>query len=110
MDVENPDKTLLPGMYAEVNVPTKSHDSTFVVPKSALVQSTEKVFVVRVDDKHRAQWVDVQKGLQNKDAVEVYSKELKPGDKLVKTATDEIRDGQPVSDKPAKKDNQEKGD
>jgi membrane fusion protein (multidrug efflux system) len=41
-------------MYAEVNVPLKSHDSTFVIPKTALVQSTEKVFVVRVDSKHRA--------------------------------------------------------
>jgi hypothetical protein len=35
--------------------------------------------------------------------VEVYSKELHIGDKLVKVATDEIRDGQPVNDKPAKK-------
>jgi RND family efflux transporter MFP subunit len=110
MDVENPNKTLLPGMYAEVSVPTKSHDSTFVVPKSALVQSTEKVFVVRVDGQHRAQWVDVQKGLQNKDAVEVYSKELKSGDKLVKTATDEIRDGQPVKDKPAKNEDEKAGE
>ncbi|WP_345948223.1 efflux RND transporter periplasmic adaptor subunit [Mucilaginibacter sp. PAMB04274] len=103
MDVENPKKVLLPGMYAEVNVPMKSHDSTFVIPKSALVQSTEKVFVVRVNSNHKAEWIDVQKGLQSKDGVEVYSKALKIGDKLVKTATDEIRDGQPVKDTPAKK-------
>ena len=103
MDVENPKKVLLPGMYAEVNVPLKSHDSTFVIPKTALVQSTEKVFVVRVDAQHRAQWIDVQKGIQSKDVVEVYGKDLHLGDKLVKVATDEIRDGQPVNDKPAKK-------
>jgi len=103
MDVENPKKVLLPGMYAEVNVPLKSHDSTFVIPKTALVQSTEKVFVVRVDQNHRAQWIDVQKGIQSKDVVEVYSKDLHLGDKLVKVATDEIRDGQPVNDKPVKK-------
>jgi membrane fusion protein (multidrug efflux system) len=103
MDVDNPKKLLLPGMYAEVSVPLKSHDSTFVIPKTALVQSTEKVFVVRVDSKHRAQWIDVQKGIQSKDVVEVYSKDLHIGDKLVKIATDEIRDGQPVNDKPAKK-------
>jgi len=107
MDVENPKKVLLPGMYAEVNVPLKSHDSTFVIPKTALVQSTEKVFVVRVDKNHRAQWIDVQKGIQGKDGVEVYSKELNIGDKLVKVATDEIRDGQPVNDKPAKKSEKE---
>jgi len=108
MDVENPKKLLLPGMYAEVKVPLKSHDSTFVVPKTALVQSTEKVFVVRIDKNHRAQWVDVQKGIQNKDGVEVYSKDLHIGDKLVKTATDEIRDGQPVKDQPAKKEEEKK--
>ena len=110
MDVDNPKKLLLPGMYAEVNVPLKSHDSTFVIPKTALVQSTEKVFVVRVDNKHRAQWIDVQKGIQSKDVVEVYSKELRVGDKLVKVATDEIRDGQPVNDKPAKKGEKEDED
>jgi membrane fusion protein (multidrug efflux system) len=103
MDVENPKKLLLPGMYAEVSVPLKSHDSTFVVPKTALVQSTEKVFVVRVDKNHRAEWVDVQKGLQGKEGVEVYGKDLKIGDKLVMNATDEIRDGKAVNDKPAKK-------
>jgi membrane fusion protein (multidrug efflux system) len=103
MDVENPKKLLLPGMYAEVSVPLKSHDSTFVVPKTALVQSTEKVFVVRVGKNHRAEWVDVQKGLQGKEGVEVYGKDLKIGDKLVMNATDEIRDGKAVNDKPAKK-------
>ncbi|WP_158828148.1 efflux RND transporter periplasmic adaptor subunit [Mucilaginibacter lacusdianchii] len=104
MDVDNSTKKLLPGMYAEVNVPMQSKDSTFVIPTTALVQSTEKVFVIRIDANHHAQWVDVQKGLQGKDGVEIYGKGLNPGDKLVKTATDEIRDGQPVKETPAKKD------
>ena len=103
MDVENPKKVLLPGMYAEVNLPLKSKDSSFVVPKTALVQSTEKLFVIRIVGDHKAQWVDVQKGLQSKDGVQVYSKDLKPGDKIVLSATDEIRDGGKVSDKPAAK-------
>lgn len=103
MDVENPKKVLLPGMYAEVNVPLKSKDSSFVVPKTALVQSTEKLFVIRIVGDHKAEWVDVQKGLQSKDGIQVYSKDLKIGDKLVLVATDEIRDGGKVSDKPATK-------
>ena len=103
MDVENPKKLLLPGMYAEVNLPLKSKDSSFVVPKTALVQSTEKLFVIRIVGDHKAQWVDVQKGLQSKDGVQVYSKDLKPGDKIVLSANDEIRDGGKVNDKPAAK-------
>lgn len=100
MDVQNTSKKLLPGMYAEVNLPLPNRDSAFVIPKSALVISTEKVFVIKVVD-HKALWVPVQKGLQVEKQVEVYG-DLKPGDVLVKSATDEIRDGQDIKDVPAK--------
>ncbi|GAB2686069.1 hypothetical protein GCM10027037_04740 [Mucilaginibacter koreensis] len=110
MDVYNTDRKLLPGMYAEVNVPTNSADSTFIIPKTALVQSTERVFVIKIDSTRHARWIDVQKGLQSKDVIEVFGKDLKAGDRVVKAATDEIRDGQPVNVKAGttpKKDNQE---
>jgi RND family efflux transporter MFP subunit len=96
MDVQNNNKKLLPGMYAEVSVPLPSRDSAFIIPKTALVMSTEKVFVIKVEN-HKAVWVDVQKGMQAGDKVEVYG-DLKPGDEVVKSATDEIRDGQNVKD------------
>jgi membrane fusion protein (multidrug efflux system) len=96
MDVYNKDKKLLPHMYAEVNVPLPSRDSAFIVPKTAVVTSTEKVFIVRVVN-HHAEWVEVKKGLQSKDMMEVYGN-LKSGDKVVKQATDEIRDGSVVRD------------
>jgi RND family efflux transporter MFP subunit len=94
MDVYNKSKELLPGMYADVNLPVPSHDSAFIVPKTAVVVSTEKVFVIRVNNS-RAEWVDVKKGFQSGDNMEIYG-DLKPGDKLVAKANDEIRDGQPV--------------
>jgi membrane fusion protein (multidrug efflux system) len=47
MDVYSNDKTLLPGMVAEVDLPLPSKDSTFIVPSSAVVNGTEQVFVVR---------------------------------------------------------------
>jgi membrane fusion protein (multidrug efflux system) len=96
MDVYNKDKKLLPGMYADVDVPVPSRDSTYIVPKTAVVTSTEKVFVIRVVN-HRAQWVDVKKGFQAGDKMEVYG-DLKADDKLVRQATDEIRDGSTVKD------------
>ncbi len=96
MDVYNKDKRLLPGMYADVDVPVPTRDSTFIVAKTAVVISTEKVFVIRVNN-HRAEWVNVKKGFQSGDKTEIYG-DLKPGDKLVKQATDEIRDGQQVKD------------
>jgi len=96
MDVYNKDKKLLPGMYADVDVPVPSRDSTYIVPKTSVVTSTEKVFVIRVVN-HHAQWVDVKKGFQAGDKMEVYG-DLKPDDKLVRQATDEIRDGSAVKD------------
>lgn len=97
MDVYNDNKKLLPGMYAEVSIPLPSSDSTFVIPKTALVTSTERVFVIRVAD-HKAQWVDVKKGRESGNQVEIYGK-LNSGDLLVKTATDEIRDGSAIKTK-----------
>jgi membrane fusion protein, multidrug efflux system len=94
MDVYNKSKDLLPGMYADVDLPIPSRDSAYIVPKTAVVVSTEKVFVIRVSG-NKAQWVDVKKGFQSEGSMEVYG-DLKPGDKLVARANDEIRDGQPV--------------
>jgi membrane fusion protein, multidrug efflux system len=91
MDVINNDKSLLPGMYAEVNIPLPAKDSTFVIPKTALVSSTEKVFVIRVVNS-KAEWLDVKKGREANDKVEIYGN-LTEGDKIIKTATDEIRNG-----------------
>ena len=91
MDVVNNDKKLLPGMVAEVNLPLPANDSTFIVPKSAVVNSTESVFVIRVVN-NKAEWVDVKTGREANGKIEIYGN-LKAGDPLVKTATEEIRNG-----------------
>ena len=95
MDVPNNDKRLLPGAYAEVNLPLPSNDSSFIIPKTAVVTSTEKVFVIRVTD-NKAEWVDVKKGREAEGKTEVYSDDLRPGDRLVKVGTDEIRNGSEI--------------
>ena len=94
MDVYNKDKKLLPHMYADVNVPLPTRDSTIILPKTAVATSTEKVFVIKVVD-HKAVWVNVKKGIETADKVEVYG-DIKPGDQVVKQASDEIRDGSTV--------------
>lgn len=94
MDVVNNDKKLLPGMVAEVNLPLPAQDSTFIVPKTAVVNSTESVFVIRVVN-NKAEWVDVKTGREANGAIEVYGN-LNPGDLLLKTASDEVRNGSAV--------------
>lgn len=93
MDVYSEDKVLLPGMVAEVELPLPARDSSFVVPATAVVNGTERLFVIRVTDDHKANWVDVRTGRTQGGNTEVFSKELKDGDRLVKTASEEIRDG-----------------
>lgn len=94
MDVYNSNKKLLPGMYAEVNIPMPASDSSYIVPKTAVVSSTEKIFVIRVVD-NKAEWVDVKKGREAEGKMEVYGM-LNEGDQLVKTASDEIRNGSEI--------------
>lgn len=93
MDVYSKDKTLLPGMVAEVELPLPARDSTFLVPSSAVVNGTEEVFVVRVTPDNKAEWIRVRQGRTEGDRMEVYSDSLKEGDILVKTASEEVRDG-----------------
>jgi membrane fusion protein (multidrug efflux system) len=93
MDVYSNDKTLLPGMVAEVELPLPGRDSTFLVPASAVVNGTEEVFVVRVGADHKAEWIKVRQGRAEGGRVEIYSDSLKEGDELVKVASEEVRDG-----------------
>jgi RND family efflux transporter MFP subunit len=96
MDVYSTDKTLLPGMVAEVEVPLPSRDSTFIVPTSAVVNGTEKIFVVRVTPDHKAEWVYVKLGRTEGGRTEVFSDSLREGDLIVKAASEETRDGMPI--------------
>ena len=92
----NNDKKLLPGMVADVHVPLSPKDSTFIVPKSAVVNSPERVFVIKIEN-NKAQWIDVKKGRESDGKVEVFG-DLSPGDYLVKAASEEIRDGSTISE------------
>ena len=91
MDVANPDKKLLPGMVAEVNIALPAKDSTYIVPKIALVNAAEGIYVIRVVN-NKTQKVTVKKGRETEDEVEVFGL-LNKGDVLVKKASEEIRDG-----------------
>jgi membrane fusion protein, multidrug efflux system len=91
MDVFNEDKKLLPGMVAEVNLPLPATDSTFIVPRSAVVNSTESIFVIRVVNS-QSQRVNVKTGRDANGFMEIYGN-LSDGDLLLRTASDEIKNG-----------------
>jgi membrane fusion protein (multidrug efflux system) len=94
MDVNNSDAKLLPGMIAEVTIPLKATDSTFVVPNSAVVNAAEGVFVLMVQG-DTVNWVPVRQGRSIKGRSEVFGN-LRVGDELVKVASEEVRRGSKV--------------
>lgn len=95
MDVINTTERLLPGMVAEVKLSLHSIDSTFVVPKTAVVSTSEKSYVIAVKD-NKAKSVGIKKGRESGDNLEIFSDSLSVNDKLVKTASEELRNGTPI--------------
>jgi membrane fusion protein, multidrug efflux system len=94
LDVMNRDGSLAPGMYPTVKWPVRRARPSLFVPRTSVVTTTERTFVVR-NQNGQAEWVDVKKGVAEGDLVEVLGN-LKPGDMVVRRATDEIRDGTPI--------------
>lgn len=95
IDVLNKNKQLKPGMYAEVKIPMLSGAKSLLVPNNSIVRSTEREYVVAVDD-NKARLVDIKEGLASHDSTEVFG-QLKAGEKIVLHASDEIKEGDPVN-------------
>jgi RND family efflux transporter MFP subunit len=95
LDVSNTGGKLAAGMYPDVRWPVRSSAQSLVVPKTSVVVTTERVFVIRVRGGH-AEWVDVKRGVADKDAIEVFG-DLKAGDEVMVRGTDEIRQGAAVT-------------
>lgn len=95
LDVPNPHGTVKPGMYAEVVLPIRGNARAFVVPKSAVVTTTERKYVVLADGGH-AKWVDVTLGNDDGDSTEVFG-DLKEGDNVLTSADYTIKDGSKIS-------------
>jgi membrane fusion protein, multidrug efflux system len=91
LDVFNRDGSLSPGMYPSVEWPVRTARPGLFVPKTSVVSTTERTFVVR-NANGRAQWVDVTKGAAGGDLIQVFGN-LQSDDKIVRRATDEIREG-----------------
>jgi RND family efflux transporter MFP subunit len=100
LDVNNPNQLLAPGMFAEVQWPVSRAQASLFVPRTAVVRTSERQFVVRVRN-GVAEWVDVRRGELNGDVIEVFG-DLREGDIVIKRGNDEIRPGTKINATPAK--------
>jgi RND family efflux transporter MFP subunit len=91
LDVDNADGRLAAGMFVDVAWPVKRSEPSLFVPPSAIVQSTERTFLARVNGGTIEQ-VPVQRGVMQGDLVEVFGA-VHDGDVVAKRGTEELRQG-----------------
>ncbi|MDB5119636.1 MAG: efflux transporter periplasmic adaptor subunit [Sphingobacteriales bacterium] len=91
MDVPNASKKLLPGMVAEVNIPLPANSKTFIVPKKAILETAEGIYVLKALQ-NKTTRVAVKKGRETEDKVEIFG-DISEGEELVAEPTEEMNAG-----------------
>jgi membrane fusion protein, multidrug efflux system len=94
LDVHNADGRLSPGSFSSVQWPVSRATATMFVPTTAVTNDQQRTFVERVGN-GKVEWVDVVTGLSVSGNIEIFG-DLKPGDEVIRNATDAIRPGQQV--------------
>lgn len=95
LDLRNADASIPPGSFASVEWPLQRSYSTLFVPATAVTTDQQRTFVIRVRDS-RTEWVDVKTGVSVSGKIEIFG-DIKPGDQVIKNATDAIRPGVQVA-------------
>lgn len=90
IDVMNPNNTLSPGMFASVVFYSKGDQDGLYVPKSAVVTSTERKYVLLVKDGKTSK-VDVSTGNETTNKIAIYGP-VAAGDMVIENASDEIKE------------------
>lgn len=94
MDVINNDKKLLPGMIAEVSIPLSRGTDSFIVPKTAVLNSAEGTYLIKVEG-NKTVWIPVKAGASADNKTEIFG-DVKVGDVFLKTVTEEVRNNSEV--------------
>jgi len=91
LDVYNHDGKLAPGMYADVLFDSKGNADAYTVPRTAVVTSTERKYVIAIRNGRTAR-IDVATGNESASKVEITG-DLQPGEKIVQKASDDLQEG-----------------
>lgn len=89
MDVINQDKRLLPGMIAEVSIPLSRGAGSFIVPKTAVLNTAEGTYIIKVED-NKSVWIPVKAGSSADNKTEIFG-DIQEGDTFLKIVTEEVR-------------------
>jgi len=84
MDVDNPDRLLLPGMFLSIRLILDVHEGALLVPKKGILHDRDRPFVFVVRD-GRAERVLLRPGYEDRESIEAIP--APGGDEAPKTAT-----------------------
>jgi RND family efflux transporter MFP subunit len=93
--VPNPNRILLPGMYAQVNLSSSRARPPLLIPSSALIVSSEGTQVALVRPDHRLHLQRIAVGRDYGDRMEVANG-LQDGDAIVASPSDVLKEGTEV--------------
>ena len=94
VDLPNQDRSLFPGMYANMKMTARVTSSNLSVPDDALVFRNDKIYLPVVRDNH-LKLIEVTLGHDDGYTVEV-SGDLRPSEQIAVNVGEAARDGEPV--------------
>jgi len=95
LEAPNGKGELSPGTFSDVLWPVRRSYPTLFVPTTAVANTLERVFVIRIRE-GKTEWVDVKTGTTSDKSIEVFGN-LHEGDMVAVRGTDELRPDSPVS-------------
>ncbi len=98
VDVENPSRVLLPGLYAEATITLEKKDDAIAVPLQAVDQDNNQTTVDIVDSSKKIEIRRIVLGIQTAAYAEVLSG-LQEGETVVVSDRSGLKRGQPVQPK-----------
>jgi RND family efflux transporter MFP subunit len=101
VDVPNPDRLLMPGMYAETTLTLEAKDNVLAVPLEALSREGDQITVDVVSPTGKVELQVVRIGLETSTDAEVVSG-LAEGDSVIVSDRSGLKPGEEVSPQPVK--------
>jgi RND family efflux transporter MFP subunit len=95
LEVNNSPERLATDMLPEITWPIARSRPSLLVPASAIMSTPGRAFVIRVRD-GKAEWVTVKRGVPEGDLAEVLG-DLRQGDIVLRSASEQIQPGTPIS-------------
>ncbi|WP_313653408.1 efflux RND transporter periplasmic adaptor subunit [Pantoea sp.] len=96
IEVRNPDRELLPGLFVRVQVPGQHYDAALMVPEEAVSRQDDTAVVWVIDDKQQAHPLSVRLGEQVNGDYRIAAG-LPPGSRVVVKGMDKLSDGTRVA-------------